>query len=198
MNMIRDVIDPGGRLLARRLDQLCSTLESLTVRLRATVANVIGDSINSFVRDAAMGVLDSVAQCLSDRSPTPPPMQARNHEVYEQDDDGSYWYDDDDDDDEQALSGSAPQDQLAPAQPDRLPSALSAGLQVASFWLRRWAGRSRVLTTCAVGMAGTVFAFLGGPLAIALLDLAASASQFNDLPEAINKGASAMGLYDHR
>ena len=122
-------------------------------------------------------------------------MQARNHEVDEQEDEGSYWYDDDD---EQTQSDSAPQDLPAPAQPERLPTALSAGLQVASFWLRRWGGQSRVLTTCAVGTAATVFAFLGGPLAIALLDLAASASQFNALPEVIDKGASAMGLYDHR
>ena len=67
---------------------------------------------------------------------------------------------------------------------------------MASFWLRRWSGRSRALTTCAVGLVATGFAFLGGPLAIALLDLAASASQFNALPDSIDHGASAIGLYD--
>ena len=83
-------------------------------------------------------------------------------------------------------------------QPDRLSTALSAGLQVASFWLRRWAGRSRVLTTCAAGIAAAVVAFLGGPLAVAVLDLAASASQANAVPEAIDTGASAVGLYNPR
>jgi hypothetical protein len=193
MHMIRDVIDPGGRLLTRRLDQLCSTLESLTVRLRSTIANVIGDSIGGFVRDAAMGVLDNVTQCLSEPVPASQARPVRPYDGYRPDgDDGSYWYDDE----EQARSGGVPPSESTPPQPERLPTALSAGLQMASFWLRRWSGRSRALTTCAVGLVATGFAFLGGPLAIALLDLAASASQFNSLPDSIDHGATAIGLYD--
>ena len=36
----------------------------------------------------------------------------------------------------------------------------------------------------------------GGPLALAVLDLAASASQFNSLPDAIDRGAAAVGLFE--
>jgi hypothetical protein len=37
MLSLRDYIDPGSKMLARRLDQLCSILESLGTRLRGTV-----------------------------------------------------------------------------------------------------------------------------------------------------------------
>ena len=190
---LRDIIAPGSKLLARRLDQLCSTLECLSGRLKTTLVSVIGDSIGGLVRDAAMGVLDNVNQCLANPSQNPSVRQARPPEAYlEEDDDGDYWHDEA----PQAREIPGPKPSSAPAKPGRLPAALSAGLQVASFWLRRWSGRSRLLITCVAGLAATGFAFLGGPLAMALLDLAASASQFNFLPGAIDKGASAIGLYD--
>src|ERR1700722_17996647 len=62
MRSIRDFIDPGGRMLARRLDQLCSTLEGLGARLKGTIANAIGETIGGFVRDTALRVLDDVSQ----------------------------------------------------------------------------------------------------------------------------------------
>ena len=189
---LRDIIAPGSKLLARRLDQLCSTLECLSGRLKTTLVSVVGDSIGGLVRDAAMGVLDNVNKCLADPSQNPSVAQARPFAAYPEDDDSDYWYDDV----TQARENPAPQPWSTPTQPGRLPAALSAGLQVASFWLRRWSGRSRLLITCVAGLAATGFAFLGGPLAMALLDLAASASQFNFLPGAIDGGVSAIGLYD--
>ena len=190
---LRDVLDPGGKLLVRRLDQLCSTLESLSERLRATVANVICDSFGGFVRDAALSVLDKVTQCISEPAPASPTRPTHAYDVHHQDDEGGYWYDD-----EAPALEPERQPSPAPPQPERCPPAVSAGLQMASFWLRRWSGRDRALTTCAAGIITTFLAFIGGPIAVALFDLAASASQVNALPNAIDKTASTIGLYDPR
>ena len=59
MPSITDYIEPGKRILARRLDQLCSTLELLGGRLRATIANAVGETVSGIVRDAALHVLDT-------------------------------------------------------------------------------------------------------------------------------------------
>ena len=64
MPSFREFIDPGGRLLARRLDELCSHLEDLSVRLRGTIANAIGETIGGVVRDAALGVINTLTGCL--------------------------------------------------------------------------------------------------------------------------------------
>ena len=62
MPSIRDFLDPGGKMLAFRLDQFCSTLECLGAKLRGAIANAIGETIGCIVRDAALHALDEVAQ----------------------------------------------------------------------------------------------------------------------------------------
>jgi hypothetical protein len=78
----------------------------------------------------------------------------------------------------------------------RMPTALSAGLQAASWWLQRCPGQCRVVTTFAVGLAAAGIAYMGGPLAVVVLGLAGTATQFTSLSEAIETGASAFGLFD--
>ena len=51
---LRDYLDPGGGMLARRLEELCSTLENLAARLHGTIANAIGETIGGIVRDTAL------------------------------------------------------------------------------------------------------------------------------------------------
>jgi hypothetical protein len=194
MHLIRDVLEPGGRLLARRLDQLCATLESLRQRLHATLANILGDCIGGFVRDAALEVIDHVAQGLPDLSRAKYSSHHARREDDDPDDDEErrYWQDEE---------GEAETEWRAESpgtrwQPERLPTALSAGLQAASYCLRRWSGDRRTLTTLVAGVLATGFAFLGGPLALALLDLAASAAPFNNLLRSIDTDAAAAGLID--
>ena len=194
MHLIRDLLEPGGRLLARRLDQLCSTLESLSQRLHATLVDILGDCIGGFVRDAAIGVIDHVTQSLSDPSRTPysPSQIRRDYADPDDDEESRYWQDEE----AEAEANWRAESSDAPRQLERLPTALSAGLQAASYCLRRWSGARRTWTTLVVGVFATGFAFLGGPLALALLDLAASATRFNDLPRSIDTGAAAAGLFD--
>ena len=194
MHVIRDIIEPGGRLLARRLDQLCSALERLSQRLHATLADILGDCIGGFVRDAAIEIIDHVAQGLPDLSRTPYSLSQvrRDYAGLDDDEERRYWQDED----AEAEANWPAETSCAVRQPERLPTALSAGLQAASYCLRRWSGARRTLTTLVVGLFATGFAFLGGPLALALLDLAVSATQFSVLPRSIDTGASAVGLFD--
>ncbi len=71
MPSIRNYLDPGGRILARRLDQLCMTLEGLGARLRGTIANAIGETIGGFVRDSALRLLDELTEYLPDAAHPP-------------------------------------------------------------------------------------------------------------------------------
>ena len=52
------------------------------------------------------------------------------------------------------------------------------------------------MTTFAVGLAAAGIAYMGGPLAVVVLGLAGTATQFTSLSDAIETGASAFGLFD--
>jgi hypothetical protein len=192
MHLIRDLLEPGRRLLARRLDQLCATLESLRQRLHTTLANVLGDCIGGFVRDAALGVIDQVAKGLPEPSQTsyaPRPIR-RDDGDPDDEEERRDWQE------EQAEASGQEEMPAAPRQRERLPTALSAGLQAASYCLRRGSGAHRTLTSVVVGLVATGLAFLDGPLALALLDLAASARPFTALPFLIDRSAAVIGRFD--
>jgi hypothetical protein len=195
MPSIRDFIDPGGRMLARRLDQLCLTLEGLGTRLRATIANAIGETIGGLVRDTALRVLDETTQCLPAFQPMLSPLSRTAPNTLAPEGFGpeerDYWMDAAD-----AHSEPGLEDPPVPTLSERLPTALSAGLQAASWWLRRWSGRGRTLTTLAVGVLATGLAFVGGPLVVAVLGLAGTATQFNSLADAIGTGLAAFSDFN--
>jgi hypothetical protein len=181
---LRDYLDPSGRMLARRLDELCSTLENLASRLHGTIANAIGETIGSIVRDTALRALNEVMRLVPSNAPMPSRPTVPHD--YTRDDRG-YWGDEDDfepDVDEQSTS----------EKPERLPTALSAGLQAASWWLQRCP--RRIVSTFAVALMAAGIAYVGGPLAVVVLGLAGTATQFNSLAEAISAGASTLGLFD--
>ena len=190
MPSIHDYIEPGKRILARRLDQLCSTLELLGGRLRATIANAVGETISGIVRDAALHVLDDVTQYLPDSSR----MSDRVRDTLPRDDyrrdERGYWADEEPEPDYED-----PPDRSVPVQ-ERLPTALAAGLQAASWWLRRWSGQGRIVSTLAVGLVAAGIAYIGGPLAALVLGLAGTATQFTSLSDAFATGASAFGRSD--
>lgn len=195
MPSIRDFIDPGGKMLARRLDQLCTTLEGLGSRLRGTIANALGETIGGIVRDTALRVLDEATQYLPDYEPVLSPLSRTSpgtlaRENFDPQDRG-YWADCDED-----RCEAGQEDPPTPTPPERMPTALSAGLQAASWWLRRWSGQGRTLTTLAVGLFATGLAFLGGPLVVAVLGLAGTATQFNSLADAIGTGVSAFSGFN--
>ena len=171
MPVLSHLFASGSRLLARRLDQLGSTLESVRLRLRRTIANAIGETIGALVHDAAWGFLNACEPNSFDSRQGPRYLH-ENFEAEEYESDGpDYWIEDQEDD---AIS---PVNERSTA-PDRLPPALSAGLQMAAWWLRFCSNGGRLWTTFAVGLFATSLAFLGGPVAIALLHVIGSASHF--------------------
>ena len=193
MRSIRDYIDPGGRMLARRLDQLCSTLEGLGTRLSGTIANVIGETIGGFVRDTTLRIVDDLMHCLPEPEVGHRQPSMQRHESYDryrdEYDQRGYW------DDDREFDEPDIEDQPAPIATERLPTAVSAGLTAASWWLRRWTGNRRTLTTLAVGFLAGSFVYLGGPLAAAVLYFAGTATQFTSLSDAINAGTAAMNYH---
>ena len=163
-------------MLAHRLAQLCETLENLGARLRSTIADVLGETIGFMIRDTALRVLDEVTEYLPAADSFSFPMRGNDQDRLDRqqhDDECSYWDDEDEVPYEPARLGRA-----APPPPARLRTALSAGLQAASWWLRRWTGRKRVITTLAVGLIATGAAFFGGPLVITVVGLAHAATHF--------------------
>jgi hypothetical protein len=195
MPTMHDFIEPGRKVLAHRLDQLCVTLENLGARLRGTIANAIGETIGGIVRDTALRVLDEATHYLPSHDPgLPPPFRTAsdplargNYEPQER----SYWADYEEDPYEPDCA-----EPTTPTPPERLPSALSTGLQAASWWLRRWSGRGRTLTTLAVGVLAAGLAFLGGPLVGVVLGFAGTAMQFNTLSDAIGTGVSVFSGFN--
>jgi hypothetical protein len=186
MPSIRDFIDPGGRMLARRLDQLCATLENLGARLRGTIANAIGETIGCIVRDTALRVLDEVSHYLPASGSFRSPLRDDEPDMWDRqqhEDERGYW------DDGDVQWEPAPEENSISAAPERLPTALSAGLQAASWWLQRWSGHTRTISTMAVGLITAGIAFLGGPVVVAVLGLAQTATQFQSLSGAIETGA---------
>src|SRR4051812_10471244 len=71
MASFRDWLDPGGRLLAGRLEQLRESLEGLATRVRESVAQAVGAALGGLVRDAALRALND----LTDPAPTPAAVQ---------------------------------------------------------------------------------------------------------------------------
>ena len=198
MPSIRNYLDPGGRILARRLDQLCLTLENLSARLRSTIATAIGETIGGFVRDSALRILDDLTEYLPDAAPPPSASSLRETlvkragEDYEPDGQG-FWSDEP----QPGCRDDAKESEPVSAAALRLPTALSTGLQAVAWCLRRWSGEGRMLTTFAVGIVAAGIAYIGGPLAAAVLSLAGSATQFATTSGGVGMGEPALNYYDH-
>ena len=195
MDSSREWLDPGGLMLARRLDQLHSSLEALGDRLRRAVAESVAESLGGWIRDAFLSALDRLAGRSSGREPQPRLLPQRRWEeprrMAERDDpdERAFWPDADGPGSEQA-----PYDELerfdepppAPAQPspDRLALSLAAGLQAAAWWLRRAAQRRPLLSVAGVALLVGLAVLAAPLLASSAFRLAASAGQLGALTDA--------------
>src|ERR1051326_1922715 len=129
----RDFVDPGGRRLSRRIDQLRDTLDHLGERLRGTIADAIGQTLSGIVRDTALRVLDHIANYFPGSGDSQPIAQRDSWN------DRDIWMDPEEECEREP--------QQAAESADRVATAISAGMYVASLWLRRWTGKARSLTT---------------------------------------------------
>jgi len=199
MHSYREWSYPGGLMLARRLDQLHSSLEALGDRLRRAVAESVAESLGGWIRDAFLSALDRLAGRSSGREPQPRLLPQRRWDeprrMAERDDqdERAFWPDADGPGSEQA-----PYDELerfdepppaaAPPSYDHLVLALAAGLHAAAWWLRR-AARERPLLSMAGGTLLVGLAVLAAPvLTTSAFGLIASAGQLEALTNATGFG----------
>jgi hypothetical protein len=182
-------------MLARRLDQLHSSLEALGDRLRRTVAEAVAESMAGWIRDAFLSVLDRLGGRSSGCEPQPRLLPQRRWDeprrMAERDDqdERAFWPDADGLGYEQE-----PYDELerfdepppAAAQPssDHLVLSLAAGLQAAAWWLRRAARRRPLLSVAGIALLVGLAVLAAPLLTSSAFRLAASAGQLGALTDA--------------
>ena len=195
MDSSREWLDPGGLMLARRLDQLHSSLEALGDRLRRAVAESVAESLGGWIRDAFLSALDRLAGRSSGREPQPRLLPQRRWEeprrMAERDDpdERAFWPDSDPSDVQPELDDeTAPCDDqpasVAPPSSDHLVFSLAAGLQAAAWWLRRAARRRPLLSVAGVALLVGLAALAAPLLTSSAFRLAASAGQLGALTDA--------------
>lgn len=176
MNSPRNWLDPGGSLL-RRVDQLRTTLESLGTRLRQTVAEALGKTLGSVVRDAVLSVLEHLVQHLPGPKVTAPRSQHRPQDSWSglEDEDCDHhdlWPEEVE---ETAGLGSFPERPPEQHQPRSWVLALTAGLRAASWLLPRSSSRRAWLAGSALTAFVAVVGYLSPAVTTAGLTLIATA-----------------------
>jgi len=176
---------PTGPALTRHLTRLRQGLEDLAGRLRESVAATIGRVANEAAQEA-------VQVLLGDSTSPPTRTQDRSmgwggrSENIDQFNDPwstSQWDDIEDDDLPEELA-----EQSVPQQPG-WQRALLAGCRVAACWLRRF-DRYPLLYAIGLGLLAGIASWVGGPLAEAGSNLAASAVALADLASTLHSGSS--------
>ena len=195
MHSSREWLDPGGLMLARRLDQLHSSLEGLGDRLRRAVAESVAESLGGWIRDAFLSALDRLAGRSSGCEPQPRLLTQRRWDeprrMAERDDprEGAIWPDSFESEYEQEpVDKPEPCDERpstpAPPSSDRLALSLAAGLQAAAWWLRRVAQRRPLLSVAGVAVLVGLVVVAAPLLTSSAFRLAASAGQLEALTNA--------------
>jgi hypothetical protein len=200
MRSFRSLIDPGGRSLAYHLDRLCLTLDALTARLRAALAEAVSQSAAGVARDTVQGLLADPGG----------PDRPRYHDDHGPRrrawDDYDDRYGDDADNrygesryDTDADVYDRPAPRRSPTAPElrraRWPAALSAGLRAAAWWLQGRTGKGSCLVALGIGT-GAAAAFLaGGRLPAAGLRLALAVLGLTGLQALLRDGMRGLGAF---
>lgn len=183
----------AGQTLADRLDRLRYDLESMHERLRAAVAQAVGQTIADIVQDAVNAVLDtpSYHHDSPDRRYGSPgyaraTWQDAQDPVWR--DHPDYWHEWDE---EEVPQRQAPTPKLE-SRASGLGKALMVGCETAAWWLRRWTGRYSALAALGIGLATAAVTYTGGPLTGAAIGLAGAALGLLNLGETVQAGALAL------
>jgi hypothetical protein len=166
MRFFRSLIEPGGRYLARHLRRLCDHLQALTARLREAVAAAAGQTVAGVVREVVENLLDEpdAGHDRAYRFHRPSDLWDRDEPTRSSD----RWREDMDDipmDDDELYDESIGADAGSTSRPISWIHPLAVGLQAASCWLRRRAGRFPVITALGCGVAAALITCVCGPLA---------------------------------
>ena len=195
MNSLRSLIDPGGRL-ARSLDRLHHTLDTLGGRLRDAVSSAVGETVAGIVQETVRAVLADLTPDASVNRPfAPPPRPSTSYWAGPQNVDDDPWFEDPDydstDEDEPPFIADPP----ALSRQSRWSGALTVGVRTTLCWLRRRTGRFPVLAAVGAGVLTALATYAGGPIAAAVVGLAGSALGLLSLAEAVQAGADALAAF---
>jgi hypothetical protein len=189
VRFFRSLINPGGRLLARHLRRLCQSLQELGARLKEGVASAAGQTVAEAVRETVLGVLDEHGTVREEpfRSPGRPTSRDYLWDREEPLPQNNPWADE--------LDAPSYNEELdcEPAVADADSSqkssswlySLALGLQAASCWLRRRAGRHPLLTALGCGLGAALIASRCGLLALAAASLLSLAGILQTVPDAL-------------
>jgi len=176
--------DTGKTSLQDRLDQLRDGLLDITIKLRSAVANAVGQSLGTVVRDTVLRVLHA----LQDPVPESNHWNAKDrrgdpfiddeesgHDLWRGErDNGRYRHDQDYEEDPEEKPEST-----------RLTVAVCAALEATSA-ARRFLGKQTILTLLGVGLAAGCMAYWTPALAIASIGLVTSASHLSFVRRTVN------------
>ena len=190
MRLFRFWVGPGRRWLARSLDQLRCTLESLREKLHGAVASSVGQTVG--------GLVSEVIQALAvDPYPVPPPRQRWGLPSSPS---PPHWREDDpwfDPPEEALLREEAFEEPEPDLRNRKRPAssrvlALTVGLRTTLGWLQQRAGRRPVWTALGIGLLTGLTVYVGGPLAAAGVGLAGSALGLVSLSETVRAVANGL------
>jgi len=219
----REWSDPGGRTLSRRLDRLRDTLDALAAGLRRGVAEAVAEALGGVIREVLITALGRLAGDAPASAPEPvrsfrrevprdrdgaargsgygperrDPGRPDAWDAYDTvggDDGHGLWRDDPlDDEDDEPGPRRGPPDPVLP----RLVLGTAAGLQAASWWLRRRACGRPLPAALGVGLLAGALACAAPVLAAAALSLAGVAQPLGPLADVLRPAGpvlSALGL----
>jgi hypothetical protein len=158
--------------LTERLSRLNDSLQSLGVRLKASIASLVGDAIGEAVRDSVRNLLGSK------EVPSNPYHDHRDHHApaHSHDRVDNPWGEEDrwsgTDDEVYATARDTPA--AGSDKHNRWGNAMSAALQACLWFLKQQPRRRPLLTTVCVTLAAGVTGFIAGPLLAASAGVLAS------------------------
>jgi len=169
----------GRTFLHQRLDQLSDSLRDLTTKLRAAVANAVGQSLGTVVRDSVLRVLHALQDPVPETNHWNPKDRRGDPFADDEESGQGLWRGERDheryrhyqDYDEEEQEQEQP-------QPTRLTVAVCAALEATSA-ARRFLGKQTILTLLGVGLAAGCMAYWTPTLAIASIGLVTSASHLS-------------------
>ncbi len=195
---------PAGltrNLLADHLTRLTDTLERLDERLREGIAGAVGQTVAAAIREALLMLLAQdagIPRCPSRYPERASAWDDRDQRMYADDpkDERSWWDEQEDPrwptdrENPERLAHQA--DAPTEPRPRRWVSALAAGWQAASLWLRKPPRRFHVLTALGVGLAVAAVGLIAGPMAGAGLGVVSTSVGLLAMSTSARTGAARL------
>jgi hypothetical protein len=195
MSHFASLLNASRRSLARHLDRLRHTLDTLGQRLHDALAHAVGQAVAGAVQEAVHVVLanqPSPARPVpGDRTRDPPALRWHEPQEPPWPAEADEWMEGE----EYAERATQAAPGSEPPQSRGVGRALLVGCETAAWWLRRQAGRGTAWVALGLGLAAAVAVLAGGPVVAAGLGLAGTALGLLGLADAAWAGVAALATF---